>query len=50
MDDFGPNLRLLCGYRPSISRVAQDLKINRSQLNRYLAGSSFPRGALMRRI
>ncbi|MDM7933638.1 helix-turn-helix transcriptional regulator [Tabrizicola sp.] len=50
MDAFGPNLRLLCGYRPSISRVAQDLKVNRSQLNRYLAGSSFPRGALMRRI
>jgi len=50
MDSFGLNLRLLCGYRPSISRVAQDLKINRSQLNRYLAGSSFPRGALMRRI
>lgn len=50
MDTFGPNLRLLCGYRPSISRVAQDLKINRSQLNRYLAGTSFPRGGLMRRI
>ncbi|BCH26100.1 hypothetical protein MesoLjLc_60210 [Mesorhizobium sp. L-8-10] len=50
MESFGNNLRLLCGYRPSISRVAQDLKINRSQLNRYLAGSSFPRGALMRRI
>ncbi len=50
MDPFGPNLRLLCAYRPSISRVAQDLKINRSQLNRYLAGNSFPRGPLMRRI
>lgn len=50
MDTFGPNLRLLCGYRPSISRVALDLKINRSQLNRYLAGSSFPRSGLMRRI
>ncbi len=50
MDHFANNLRLLCGYRPSISRVAQDLKMNRSQLNRYLAGSSFPRGALLRRI
>ncbi|WP_249692328.1 helix-turn-helix transcriptional regulator [Stappia sp. WLB 29] len=50
MHPFGTNLRLLCGYRPSIARVAQDLKINRSQLNRYLAGSSFPRNALMRKI
>lgn len=50
MDTFGPNLRLLCGYRPTIARVAQDLDINRSQLNRYLAGNSFPRGPLMRRI
>ena len=50
MDTFGPNLRLLCGYRPSISRVAQDLKLNRSQLNRYLAGNSFPRRPLMRKI
>jgi transcriptional regulator with XRE-family HTH domain len=50
MNIFGSNLRLLCSYRPSISRVAQDLNINRSQFNRYLAGTSFPRGAMMRRI
>ena len=50
MDDFGANLRLLCGYRPTITRVAQDLGINRSQLNRYMAGGSFPRGPLLRRI
>lgn len=50
MTPFAVNLRLLCGYRPSISRVAHDLKLNRSQLNRYLAGTSFPRRGLMRRI
>lgn len=50
MQPFSQNLRLLCGYRPSISRVALDLKLNRSQLNRYLAGTSFPREGLMRRI
>ena len=50
MEYFGPNLRLLCSYRPTISRVAGDLGINRSQLNRYLAGNSFPRGPQLRRI
>lgn len=50
MENFGSNLRLLCSYRPSITRVAQDLNINRSQFNRYLAATSFPRGAMMRRI
>ena len=50
MSDLSANLRLLCGYRPSISTVARDLGLNRSQLNRYLAGSSTPRTALMRRI
>ncbi|NHF72586.1 helix-turn-helix transcriptional regulator [Paracoccus sp. 12-3] len=50
MEFFAPNLRLLCSYKPSISRVASDLDINRSQLNRYLAGSSFPRRPLLRRI
>ncbi|MFV3384712.1 helix-turn-helix domain-containing protein [Pseudomonas sp. NY15364] len=50
MQNLSSNLRLLCSYRPSISRVAQDLKINRSQFNRYLAGTSFPRGAMLRRI
>ncbi|HPE25178.1 MAG: helix-turn-helix transcriptional regulator [Rhodobacteraceae bacterium] len=50
MSDLSTNLRLLCGYRPSISSVARDLGLNRSQLNRYLAGSSTPRAALLRRI
>lgn len=50
MSDLSTNLRLLCSYRPSISTVARDLGLNRSQLNRYLAGSSSPRTALLRRI
>lgn len=50
MSDLPSNLRLLCSYRPSISVVARDLGLNRSQLNRYLAGSSLPRPPLLRRI
>ena len=50
MDEIAGNLRLLCSYRPSISHVGRDLGINRSQLNRYLAGMSTPRTALMRKI
>lgn len=50
MSDFPENLRLLCAYRPSISQIGRDLDINRSQFNRYLAGTSLPRPALMRRI
>lgn len=48
--DLPQNLRLLCSYRPSISLVASDLGIHRSQLNRYLAGGAIPRPPLMRRI
>lgn len=36
------NLRLLCQYVPSISRVAKDLQINRQQFYRYLNGQSEP--------
>ncbi len=50
MTDLAENLRLLCSYRPSISQVGRDLGVNRSQFNRYLAGSSLPRPALLRRI
>jgi transcriptional regulator with XRE-family HTH domain len=50
MTDLPVNLRLLCSYRPSISVVARDLGLNRSQLNRYLAGTSTPRPALLRKI
>lgn len=48
--EFSRNLRLLCSYRPSISLVAADLGIHRSQMNRYLAGGAVPRAPLMRRI
>lgn len=44
------NLRLLCSFKPSISDVARALELNRSQLNKYLNGSSQPRPALLRRI
>lgn len=50
MSDLSINLRLLCTYRPSISIVARDLGLNRSQFNRYLAGTSTPRPPLLRRI
>jgi transcriptional regulator with XRE-family HTH domain len=50
LGDFAQNMRLLCSYRPSISLVASDLGIHRSQLNRYLAGAAVPRAPLMRRI
>ena len=48
--DFSQNMRLLCSYRPSITLVASDLGIHRSQLNRYLAGDAAPRAPLLRRI
>lgn len=48
--DFAQNLRLLCSYRPSITQVAADLGIHRSQMNRYLAGGALPRPPIMRRI
>ena len=49
-DAFSENLRLLCSYMTSITDVARRLGINRSQLNKYLAGSSFPRPAILRKI
>jgi hypothetical protein len=48
--DFPRNLRLLCSFRSSISLVALELSIHRSQLNRYLSGGALPRAPLMRRI
>lgn len=50
ISEFARNLRLLSSYRPSISLVASDLGIHRSQMNRYLAGGAVPRAPLMRRI
>jgi transcriptional regulator with XRE-family HTH domain len=50
MREISENLRVLCASRPSVSQICRELGINRSQFNRYLAGSSAPRPALMRRI
>jgi transcriptional regulator with XRE-family HTH domain len=44
------NLRLLCSYKSSIAEVARALNLNRSQLNKYLNGTSQPRAGLLRRI
>lgn len=47
---FGANLRNLSGSYPSISALARDLGINRTQFNRYLSGESFPRPDVLARI
>lgn len=47
---FGANLRQLSDDYPSISALARDLGINRTQFNRYLSGESFPRPDVLARI
>lgn len=47
---FGQNLRQLIGEDGSVSRLARDIGINRTQLNRYLYGESFPRPDILLRI
>ncbi|MEM1073143.1 MAG: XRE family transcriptional regulator [Pseudomonadota bacterium] len=47
---FGANLRSLSSRYPSISALARDLGINRTQFNRYLNGESFPRPDVLARI
>ncbi|MCF6232112.1 MAG: helix-turn-helix transcriptional regulator [Rhodobacteraceae bacterium] len=49
-DMFGANLRLLSRKYPSISELSRQLKINRTQFNRYLSGESFPRPDVLDRI
>lgn len=49
-DDFARNLRLLCGYYPSIAEVCRRLGINRPQFNRYLSGRFRPGGHTLRRL
>lgn len=49
-DVFGRNLRLLVNDYPSVSEVSRRLNINRTQLNRYLQGDSFPRPDILHRI
>ncbi|MFS4582895.1 helix-turn-helix domain-containing protein [Phaeobacter sp. C3_T13_0] len=47
---FGANLRKLASDHPSISELSRRLGINRTQLNRYLTGESFPRPDVLSRI
>ena len=47
---FGDNLRQLSVGYPSISSLARELGINRTQFNRYLSGESFPRPDVLARI
>ena len=47
---FGSNLRILSRQYPSISELARQLRINRTQFNRYLSGESFPRPDVLDRI
>ncbi len=47
---FGANLRLLSQDYSSISELARQLGINRTQFNRYLSGESFPRPDVLERI
>lgn len=48
--DLGPNLRILCSYGRSISAICRQARINRHQLQRYLAGSAFPSLHTLRRL
>ncbi|MFK7762907.1 MAG: helix-turn-helix domain-containing protein [Roseobacter sp.] len=47
---FGANLRKLSDNHRSISALSRELRINRTQFNRYLNGESFPRPDVLARI
>ena len=47
---FGANLRRMSQDYPSISELARQLGVNRTQFNRYLSGESFPRPDVLDRI
>jgi hypothetical protein len=47
---FAANLRLACSYFPSVSVVCRRLELNRTQFNRYLAGTSRPTPHTLRRM
>ncbi|WP_372839473.1 helix-turn-helix domain-containing protein, partial [Phaeovulum sp.] len=49
-DVFGQNLRILAKGEDSISATCRALGINRTQFNRYLTGSAFPRPDVLHRI
>lgn len=47
---FGQNLRKLAEQHPSVAGLSRELRINRTQFNRYLSGESFPRPDVLYRI
>ncbi|WP_417242511.1 hypothetical protein [Celeribacter sp.] len=47
---FGANLRELSKSAPSIAQLCRDLRINRTQYNRYLSGEAFPRPDVLHQI
>ena len=44
------NLRLLCGYDGSLSRICRRSRVSRQQLGRYLNGAAHPSLATLRRL
>jgi transcriptional regulator with XRE-family HTH domain len=47
---FASNLRILCGYYPSVAYVCRRLGINRTQFNRYLAATARPSANILNKI
>ena len=47
---LGDNLRRLCRDTPSISELCRTIGVNRTQFNRYLTGTAFPRPDVLSRI
>ncbi len=47
---FGRNLRELSKKYTSVAALCRELKINRTQFNRYLSGESFPRPDILHHI
>lgn len=49
-DPLPENLRLLCGYCPSVSYVCRSIGISRQQFTKYLSGKSTPSLSSFRKI
>ncbi len=47
---LGDNLRELCRNVPSVSELCREIGVNRTQFNRYLSGTAFPRPDILFRI
>lgn len=47
---LGDNLRHLCRHGDSISELCRQIGVNRTQFNRYLTGTAFPRPDVLFRI